>query len=253
MVLIEATNLPRHVGIIMDGNGRWAEQRDLARPEGHRAGSRAVRRIVRLSRRIGLEALTLYAFSFQNWARPDYEVGALMALLQDYLHKERAELLERGIRLEAVGELSRLPAPVATLLDQVRTDTDHPGVEMTLSLALSYGGQEEIASAARMLAERAARGELDPQTIDADMLSANIPSLRVGAPDLIIRTGGEMRLSNFLLYGSAYAELFFSDRLWPDFTEDDLFEAIASYQRRERRYGKVPAPATVEPTANAGT
>ena len=238
MPLIEARNLPRHVGIIMDGNGRWAERRGEDRSAGHRAGSRAVRRIVRLSRRVGLDALTLYAFSFQNWARPGDEVDALMTLLQEYLFSEKEELLGNGIRLAAVGELDDLPAEVRTLLDAVRRASAH-NTRMTLTLALSYGGQEEIAAAARQLAREAARGTLDPERIDAKLFASRIPSLAVGTPDLIVRTGGEQRLSNFLLYGSAYAELFFSDRLWPDFTEDDLFEAIASYQGRQRRFGKV--------------
>jgi undecaprenyl diphosphate synthase len=236
MVLIEARNLPRHVGIIMDGNGRWATERGLPRSEGHRQGSRAVRRIVRVSRRIGLRALTLYAFSHQNWRRPEEEVEALMELLHDYLVSERNELLDNRIRLDAVGDLSRMPEFVRTVLDPLRAESS-VAPEMTLTLALSYGGQEEIAAAARRLAERAARGELAPESIDARLFGSEIPSIRVGEPDLIVRTGGEMRISNFLLYGAAYAELAFSDRLWPDFGEEDLFAAIASYQRRERRFG----------------
>jgi undecaprenyl diphosphate synthase len=247
MPMIEARNLPRHVGIIMDGNGRWASDRGQPRSIGHREGSKAVRRIVRLSRRIGLDALTLYAFSFQNWSRPEDEVGALMSLLYDYLVTQRQELLDTQIGLDAVGELDRLPAPVRQVLDALRDET-RPGAQMMLTLALSYGGREEIAAAARGLAERAAAGSLDPASIDADSFGTLLPSLRVGAPDLIIRTGGEMRISNFLLYGAAYAELYFSERLWPDFREEDLFAAIASYQRRERRFGglgaggKAPAP-----------
>lgn len=240
MTLIEARNLPRHVGIIMDGNGRWAEQRGEVRPEGHRAGSHSVRRIVRLARRIGIKALTLYAFSFQNWARPDDEVGALMALLQEYLLSEREEILDNGIRLEAVGELDELPKTVRMVLDGLRA-ASRDNDKMVLTLALSYGGQEEIASAAKQLAEQVRQGTLAASDIDVDHLRALIPSLRVGEPDLIIRTGGEMRLSNFLLFGSAYSELFFSERLWPEFTEDDLFRAIASFQRRERRFGLVSA------------
>jgi undecaprenyl diphosphate synthase len=234
--LIEARNLPRHIGIIMDGNGRWAAGRGEPRPEGHRAGSHTVRKIVRLCRRIGVRALTLYAFSFQNWARPDDEVGALMALLREYLVTEREEILDNGIRLAAVGEIDELPGPVRAVLDTLCRESSHND-QMTLTLALSYGGQEEIVTAMRELAREVAAGRLEPDAIDAALLSARIPSLRVGAPDLIIRTGGEHRLSNFLLFGSAYAELHFSERLWPDFDERDLFEAIASYQRRERRFG----------------
>lgn len=222
----------------MDGNGRWARMRGQPRSEGHRAGSRSVRRIVRLARRIGLDALTLYAFSFQNWQRPGDEVDALMALLQEYLLTERDEIIGNGIRLAGIGELAELPGPVRSLLDQLCDDSGQ-NEKMTLTLALSYGGQEEIATACRLLAEAVGRGELDPADISPDMIAAHLPSCRVGAPDLIIRTGGEKRLSNFLLFGSAYAELFFSDRLWPDFGGEDLFQAIASYQGRDRRYGLV--------------
>ena len=236
MSLIEARNLPRHVGIIMDGNGRWAEQRGAPRSDGHRAGSRTVRRIVRLARRVGIGALTLYAFSFQNWARPEDEVGALMSLLRDYLLSERTEILGNGIRLEAVGELEQLPPPVLHVLDGLREASRH-NRGMVLTLALSYGGQEEVARAARQLAAEVAAGTLSVDDIDVDALRQRIPSLGVGDPDLIVRTGGEMRLSNFLLFGSAYAELFFSPQLWPDFGEEDLFAAIASYQHRERRFG----------------
>jgi undecaprenyl diphosphate synthase len=236
--LVEARNLPRHVGIIMDGNGRWAEARGEPREAGHKAGSAAVRRIVRVSRRLGLDALTLYAFSEQNWARPAGEVEALMGLLREFLVSERGEILEHDIRLVAIGDLTRLPQGVREVLDPLRSasESNH---KMTLALALSYGGREEIAAAARELAIEVAAGRLDPDAIDARLLASRIPSLGAGDPDLILRTGGEYRLSNFLLYGAAYAELAFTDRLWPDFDEGDLFAAIASYQRRERRFGLV--------------
>jgi len=248
MNLVEGKNLPRHVGIIMDGNGRWAELRGEPREAGHKAGSAAVRRVVRAARRLGLDALTLYAFSEQNWSRPAGEVDALMGLLREFLVSERSEILENDIRLVAIGDLSRLPAFVRDVLDPLRM-ASAPNGRMTLALALSYGGREEIAKAAQELAVEAARGHLDPSTITAAMLGARMPSLGAGDPDLIIRTGGEFRLSNFLLYGAAYAELAFFDRLWPDFTEDDLFAAIGSYQRRERRFGQVGMrPATAETT-----
>ena len=248
MHFVEARNLPRHVGIIMDGNGRWAELRGEPREAGHKAGSAAVRRVVRAARRLGLDALTLYAFSEQNWSRPAGEVDALMGLLREFLVSERSEILENDIRLVAIGDLSRLPAFVRDVLDPLRM-ASAPNGRMTLALALSYGGREEIAKAAQELAVEAARGHLDPSTITAAMLGARMPSLGAGDPDLIIRTGGEFRLSNFLLYGAAYAELAFFDRLWPDFTEDDLFAAIGSYQRRERRFGQVGTrPATAETT-----
>ncbi|WP_437619756.1 polyprenyl diphosphate synthase [Sorangium sp. So ce1151] len=232
MNLVEARNLPRHVGIIMDGNGRWAELRGEPREAGHKAGSAAVRRIVRVCRRLGVEALTLYAFSEQNWARPRNEVDALMGLLREFLMSERGEILENDIRLVAIGDISRLPEVVREVLDPLRKASS-ANMRMTLALALSYGAREEIAAAARELAMEAVAGRLDPEAIDGALLAARLPSLSVGEPDLIIRTGGEQRLSNFLLYGAAYAELSFTERLWPDFTEDDLFAAIATYQRRD--------------------
>jgi undecaprenyl diphosphate synthase len=241
MHLVEARNLPRHVGIIMDGNGRWAEMRGQPREAGHKAGSAAVRRVVRVSRRLGLDVLTLYAFSEQNWGRPHGEVDALMGLLHEYLVSERDEILENGIRLVAIGDLSRLPYFVRSELDPLRAASEKNG-RMTLALALSYGGREEIAHAAQELARDVAAGKLDPEKIDVDALASRLPSISAGDPDLIIRTGGEQRLSNFLLFGAAYAELSFTDRLWPDFTEEDLFGAIASYQRRERRFGNVGRP-----------
>ncbi len=223
----------------MDGNGRWAQRRGEGRTSGHRAGSRSVRKIVRLCRRIGVEALTLYAFSFQNWNRPDHEVESLMGLLTEFLIEERQAILDNGIRLEAIGELDQLPSTVRAVLDALRAESAHND-DMVLTLALSYGGQEEIARAAQALAREVAAGNLSAEDIDVDALRARIPSISdVGEPDLIIRTSGEQRLSNFLLFGSAYAELYFSSRLWPDFGADDLFAAIASFQGRERRFGLV--------------
>jgi undecaprenyl diphosphate synthase len=238
MTLIEARNLPAHVGIIMDGNGRWAQQRGLPRVQGHREGSQTVRRTVRAARRLGLRALTLYAFSEQNWARPGDEVDALMELLREFLLNEREELLDNGIRLQAVGNLGRLPGIVRAVLDPLRRDTES-NEAMTLTLALSYGGREEIADAAREVARRVAAGTMSAEDVTPDCLRHFMPSLAVGDPDLVIRTGGERRISNFLLYGLAYAELFFVDSLWPDFLTSDLYDAIASYQGRERRFGLV--------------
>lgn len=240
---IEARNLPMHVGIIMDGNGRWAQLRGQARADGHREGSQAVRRIVRAARRLGLKALTLYAFSEQNWERPEDEIDALWVLLREFLVSERSEILDNGIRLNAVGNVGKLPQLVRAALDPLRADSDG-NQAMTLTLALSYGGREEIAMAARELATRVAAGSLSPEAVTADALHGLMPSLAVGDPDLVIRTGGERRISNFMLYGLAYSELFFSDALWPDYTAADLYEAIASYQARERRFGKVGKPAT---------
>jgi undecaprenyl diphosphate synthase len=249
MVFVEARNLPSHVGIIMDGNGRWAQQRGLPRARGHKEGAQSVRRVVRAARRLGLKALTLYAFSEQNWARPEDEVDALMELLREFLLSERDEILGNGIRLNAVGNLGRLPGIVRAALDPLRDDSAQNS-SMTLTLALSYGGREEIADAARELARRVKEGTMRLDDVTVDALHGRIPSLTVGDPDLVIRTGGERRISNFLLFGLAYAELHFSDALWPDFDNDDLYAAIASYQGRERRFGLVgkPAPSVVSPS-----
>ena len=244
-ITVEARNLPMHVGIIMDGNGRWAQLRGQNRADGHREGSQAVRRIVRTARRLGLKALTLYAFSEQNWARPEDEIDALWLLLREYLLSERDEILDHGIRLNAVGNVGKLPQLVRAALDPLRADSQD-NTAMTLTLALSYGGREEIAMAARELATRVASGAINPADVTTDSLRGLMPSLAMGDPDLVIRTGGERRISNFMLYGLAYSELFFSDTLWPDYTAEDLFAAIASYQSRERRFGKVGKAATPE-------
>jgi len=251
MELVEARNLPGHIGIIMDGNGRWAQTRGEPRSAGHREGASAVRRTVRAARRLGLRALTLYAFSEQNWARPEEEVDALMQLLRDFLLSEREEILDNGIRLNAVGNLGRLPALVRAVLDPLRHDSEG-NHQMTLTLALSYGGREEIAHAARQLARAVAAGRIQPEDVTPEALRAHIPSLSMGDPDLVIRTGGERRISNFLLYGLAYAELYFADVLWPDFSERDLYAAIASYQTRERRFGLVGGEAPGQPGAGDG-
>ncbi|MGE0784944.1 MAG: polyprenyl diphosphate synthase [Sandaracinaceae bacterium] len=252
MPLVDVSRLPAHVAIIMDGNGRWAQQQGRLRTFGHREGSQAVRRIVRASRRLGLKALTLYAFSEQNWERPRFEVDALMELLREYLVSERDELIERGIRLRMIGRRERLPARVGEVLDEVAHATRKHD-RMTLTLALSYGGREEIADAAREIARQAAAGALDPERVDERMLSNVLPSMEVGPVDLMVRTSGELRVSNFLLWASAYAELHFTERLWPEFTEADLFEAIAAYQSRDRRFGRIDCAAgeagMVEPSS----
>lgn len=250
MTLIELQNLPRSVAITMDGNGRWAELRGKPRVAGHRAGSHAVRRVVRAARRLGLRELTLYAFSEQNWGRPRTEVEALMVLLQEFLVSEREEILENTIRLRAIGDVSRLPEPVREALE-ILAEASRDNDAMVLTLALSYGGQEEITEAVRAIAEQAQRGELSPAEITPETITRGLPSMNLGAPDLMIRTGGERRISNFLLWGSAYSELFFSDTLWPDFDAEDLYAAIADYQRRQRRFGLVP-PKSVLPSNGNG-
>ncbi len=227
----------------MDGNGRWAQQQGRLRTFGHQQGSESVRRIVRASRRLGLRALTLYAFSEQNWERPRFEVEALMALLKDFLVSEREELIQRGIRLRMIGRRERLPGHVREVLDDVAAATADLD-QMTLTLALSYGGREEIADAAREIARRAQAGELDPELVDARFFGNVLPSMEVGPVDLLVRTSGEQRVSNFLLWSTAYAELYFTDRLWPEFEVRDLFEALAEYQTRDRRFGRVACAAT---------
>ena len=237
---VKSRPLPRHVAIIMDGNGRWAEARGLPRVAGHREGSEAVRAVTRAARRVGIEALTLYAFSSENWARPEEEVGALMQLLAEFLESERGEMMQNGIRLGAIGDLERLPAFVREKLAQVRDETAR-NRDMALTLALSYGGRQEIAAAARRAA--AAKGAaLEVADIEAALQTAGLPEL-----DLLIRTSGERRISNFLLWQSAYAELHFSEVLWPDFRDAELFAAIADFQARERRFGLTGAQVATRP------
>ncbi len=231
---VKSRPLPRHVAVIMDGNGRWAEARGLPRVAGHREGSEAVRAVTRAARRVGLEALTLYAFSSENWARPDEEVGALMELLAEFLESERGEMMANGIRLNAIGDLERLPVPVREKLAAVRAETaGNRG--LVLTLALSYGGRQELVAAARRAA--AAKGPaLEAEDLEAALQTAGLPDL-----DLLVRTSGERRISNFLLWQCAYAELLFVDTLWPDFRDGELFQAIADYQARERRFGLTAA------------
>ncbi|HSD20670.1 MAG TPA: isoprenyl transferase [Anaeromyxobacter sp.] len=227
---VKARPVPRHVAIIMDGNGRWAEARGLPRVLGHREGSEAVRAVTRAARRIGVEALTLYAFSAENWQRPDQEVDALMSLLAEFLESERAEMMRNGIRLNAIGELDRLPDDVREKLASVRAETAE-NMGMTLTLALSYGGRQEIVQAARRAAAEKGAA-LDAEDLEAALWTRGLPEL-----DLLVRTSGERRISNFLLWQCAYSELHFSDVLWPDFRDRELFLAIEDYQRRERRFG----------------
>jgi len=220
----------------MDGNGRWAKDRGLPRWEGHREGAKSVKEIVTASRRLGLKALTLYAFSEQNWARPEEEVGALMALLKDYIIGERDTLLSNGIRCRAIGRTARLPTHLQDLLANI-SEASAPNSEMTLSICLSYGGREEVADAAQDLARRVQAGELKPEDVTEQAISQILPSLDVGPVDLMIRTGGEYRISNFLIWAGAYAELFFSPELWPDYGQRQLYQAIHAFQQRNRRFG----------------
>ena len=224
----------------MDGNGRWAQQRGLPRLEGHRAGADSVREITRFSREHGLEALTLYAFSAQNWARPPDEVAGLMHLLRDFLHDERAEIMDHGIRLEALGEIERLPNLVREPLEELRA-ASAANSGMVLTLALSYGGRESIARAAAAAVRAALAGGLRPEELDADRLGSFLPTAKLPPLDLLIRTSGEQRVSNFMLWEIAYAELMFVDVLWPDFRRADFAKCLGNFDARERRFGLTSA------------
>lgn len=236
-MILDSSTLPRHVAIIMDGNGRWAQRRGLPRVEGHRRGARSVKEVVRAAREVGLRALTLYAFSSQNWHRPADEIATLMQLLREYVIDERAEIMDNGIRLVAIGEVERLPDFVREPLEALIRDSAGNRA-MTLCLALSYGGRESIISTARALCEQAASGALKPEDLTEDRFSAALQTGGLPQLDLLIRTSGEERLSNFLLWEAAYAELYFTDIYWPDFGRDELLKALDSYNRRERRFGR---------------
>jgi len=240
MTATSSPRLPRHVGIIMDGNGRWAQQRGEPRLEGHRAGADSVRDVTRAAREIGIEALTLYAFSSQNWARPPDEVAGLMQLLRDYLIEERSEILDNEIRLEALGDIDRLPAFVREPLDDLRA-VSRANSKMVLTLALSYGGRESIARAAAAAARDVAAGALRAEQIDVDRLASYLPTSHLPPLDLLIRTSGEQRVSNFMLWEMAYAELVFVDALWPEFRRAHLYHCLDQYAARERRYGLTSA------------
>lgn len=233
---IDPTRLPRHIAIIMDGNGRWAESHTMGRILGHRKGAESVRVITKTCRRIGINCLTLYAFSVENWLRPEAEVRALMSLLLQYLEGETREMMEQGIRLTAIGDLESLDASVLRKLRETMEKTaDNQG--MILNLALSYGGRDEIATAVRRVVAEVMAGKIAPPEITKELCSRYLYTAGIPDPDLLIRTGGEYRISNFLLWQAAYAEFYFTDIFWPDFREADLLAAIAEYQRRERRFG----------------
>ena len=235
---LDPARLPRHVAIVMDGNGRWAHGRGLARSEGHRRGKDSVRAVVEAARELGIPYLTLFAFSSENWARPGAEVRFLMSLLHRYLVTEVKRLMKRGIRVIALGDLARLPAQVRRALEQTveMTAANHT---MTTALALSYGGRQDVVTATRRIAQAVADGKLDPAQIDEQTVARELATGGMPDPDLLIRTSGELRISNFFLYQLAYTELYFTDTLWPDFRERDLLRAIAAFQTRERRFGLV--------------
>jgi undecaprenyl diphosphate synthase len=231
-------NLPRHVAIIMDGNGRWARQRGLPRIEGHRAGAESVREIVRVSGQLGIEYLTLYAFSSENWSRPKIEVTALMRLLEFYLQKEIAELDKNNVRLAAIGRLHELPASARQRLDKAITALrDNKG--LTLVLALSYGGRAEIVDAVRGIAREIKTGQIDVADVDEKRISDHLYTAGIPDPDLLIRTSGELRVSNFLLWQISYAEIYVTETQWPDFRKAEFLKAMEDYSKRQRRFGRV--------------
>ncbi len=235
---IDPERLPKHIAIIMDGNGRWAKSQALGRVLGHRKGVESVRVAVKTCRQLGIEALTLYAFSMENWFRPREEVSALMKLLLEYLEKEAREMMEQNIRLTAIGRIDSLDKTVSdTLRATMEMTSANSG--MVLNLALSYGGREEIAMAARKILEDGLSGRITPDDVNEKLLHSYMYTAGIPDPDLLIRTGGEHRISNFLLFQAAYTEFYFSSTLWPDFREPELLEAIAQFQKRERRFGRI--------------
>ena len=232
----DAQSLPRHVAIIMDGNGRWARKRLLPREAGHVAGVSAVRDTVRAASDIGLQNLTLFAFSSENWKRPKTEVGALMGLFRTYFRSDMDELVERNVRMRIIGHRGRVASDIQQMIQDSENRTAK-NTGMNLTFAFDYGGQEEIAAAAQELARAAKDGRLDPETITPELFATRLFTSALPAPDLVIRTSGEHRLSNFLLWQSAYAELLFLDTLWPDFNRAALAAALAKFAGRERRFG----------------
>lgn len=233
---IDQNNLPRHIAIIMDGNGRWAKQHAMGRIRGHKKGAQAVRTTVTACRELGISYLTLFAFSSENWGRPSDEINALMSLLADYLDQEASTMQKQEIKLTTIGDIDRLYSPVQKKLLDVKKLTEHND-KMVLNLALSYGGRDEMIAAVKKMISDHADGKLNRDDINQDLVSRYLYTGGMPDPDLLIRTSGEYRISNFLLWQLAYTELYFTDVLWPDFKKDDLMRAIAVYQNRERRFG----------------
>jgi undecaprenyl diphosphate synthase len=232
---IDFSRLPRHVAVIMDGNGRWARQKGLPRIEGHKAGSRAVRDTIEVSARLGIKYLTLYAFSKENWKRPRQEVIRLWAFLRDYLKKETRTLMDNNLRLRVIGEKSGIPGPALRELERVEKATA-ANTRMTLVLALNYGGRAEIVEAVRKLLRS---GRVKPRDLDEERFSSFLDTAGIPDPDLLIRTSGELRVSNFLLWQIAYTEIWITTLLWPDFGAKDLLRAVVDYQKRDRRFGDI--------------
>ncbi len=247
--VLDPHRIPRHVAIIMDGNGRWAKKRNLPRIMGHKAGSESVKKIVTAARELDLEVLTLYAFSTENWKRPSLEVQGLMALLKAYLKSELNNMLKNNVSLRCLGDIDKLPADVRKTLDLVIRETSNMkegSAGLILNLALSYGSRAEIVRAARIMAEKCMAGQFAPEDFNEELFAAHLYTEGLPNPDLLIRTGGESRLSNFLLWQASYAEIYITETMWPDFNEESLIEAIRDYQSRERRFGKTGDQVKVE-------
>jgi len=232
--------VPRHVAIIMDGNGRWARERQLPRPLGHRAGMKAVREALEGAIEAGVQVLTLFAFSEENWKRPALEISALMDLLEEYIAQEIGELVSQGVKVSVLGDRTRLTAGGRSAVERIESETQ-TGTRLAVNLCISYSSRAEIARAARLVAEEVLRGTRRLEDVDEQAIASRLYTAPWGDPDLLIRTSGEQRISNFLLWQLAYAELHLTPVLWPDFTRATLFEAILDYQRRERRFGTVTA------------
>lgn len=240
LALLDRHTLPRHIAVIMDGNGRWAELRGLPRIAGHTEGVKSVREMITLCCDLGIKALTIYAFSQENWKRPAVETNALMLLLEQYLQREMDALTERGVRFRAIGQIDSLPSSAYAWVRKVERSTAHLD-RLALTVALSYGGRSEIVDAVRQLAQDCKEGRIEPDAIDESLLARYLSTHGLPDPDLLIRTSGESRISNFLLWQLAYTEMYFTPTLWPDFRRRDALLALLEYQTRERRFGgRVP-------------
>lgn len=237
---IDKSRVPQHIAIIMDGNGRWAKQRGLERSEGHKAGLDALHTVLEAAGEVGVKYVTVYTFSTENWNRPQQEVDAIMDLVTYGVRMETPNLIERGARMLTIGDLSRLPQASRESLEYCKKATAHCD-KVTLVLALNYSSRWELTEMAKELARKAAKGEIDPVEIDAETISSHLTTADFPDPDLLIRTGGEQRISNYLLWQISYSELYFCDTFWPDFGADDLYKAIVEFQNRERRFGKTSA------------
>lgn len=237
---IDKSRVPQHIAIIMDGNGRWAKQRGLERSEGHKAGLDALHTVLEAAGEVGVKYVTVYTFSTENWNRPQQEVDAIMDLVTYGVRMETPNLIERGARMLTIGDLSRLPQASRESLEYCKKATAHCD-KVTLVLALNYSSRWELTEMAKELARKAAKGEIDPVEIDAETISSHLTTADFPDPDLLIRTGGEQRISNYLLWQISYSELYFCDTFWPDFGADDLYKAIVEFQNRERRFGRTSA------------